>query len=82
MRHDFNNNNPKDKRFSSKTNLCTGIGGYMDYPLYPNKWSDCSVEDFTDYFNSLDSWCLDRSMLFVLYQNNVHLSKTHIKLKS
>jgi len=41
---------------------CTGVGGYMDYRPNPNKWSQCSREDFTKYYNYIKnvqgSWCL------------------------
>ena len=32
--------------------------GYMDYKDETNYWSACSVSDFTEYINSLDSFCL------------------------
>ena len=56
MTHDFNKD--KSKRLSSDGRLCTGVGGYMDYNPNPNVWSRCSVEDFLDYYNSFDKWCL------------------------
>ena len=60
MYHDFTDGDSRNERFSSKFPWipCTNVGGYMDYRLSPNKWSDCSVEDFTEYYNSVDSWCL------------------------
>ena len=58
MEHDFGIGGPADVRVSSKSKPCTGIGSYMDYQPNPNKWSDCSVEDFTAYYNSVKPWCL------------------------
>ena len=60
MKHDFSNENPDEERRSTSTGeLCTGIGGYMDYQPNPNKWSNCSVEDFKNYFSSVDA-CLGK----------------------
>ena len=55
MQHDFHkdqfdNRNP---RFDSKNNPCTGIGGYMDYYGEETRFSTCSVEDFTKYYNNV-----------------------------
>ena len=61
MFHDFEDEGGRKKRYSSNAILCTGIGGYMDYGPNPNKWSECSVEDFTNYYNSYPSWCLTPS---------------------
>ena len=59
MFHDFEDDIPEKERFSSESSLCTGIGGYMDYgPLY-NQWSECSVEDFTNYYSAYPDWCLE-----------------------
>ena len=72
MDHDFGDSTT-DKRFSSKGEACTGIGGYMDYVPSPNKWSPCSVEDFTAYYNAVDSWCLaECKVLYVLYPKDYH----------
>ena len=60
MDHDFGVNGP---RFSSTSKPCTSIGGYMDYLANPNKWSPCSVDDFTAYFNSVNPWCLTECKL-------------------
>ena len=59
MQHDFKNENTTHKRYSLIGELCTGIGGYMDYQPNPNKWSNCSVEDFRNYFSSVDA-CLGK----------------------
>ena len=47
--HDFGNGGPGDNRFDSIGNLCTGIGGLMDYQSSPDKWSPCSNEDIGAY---------------------------------
>ena len=57
MTHDFKKKD-RSNRYSSKQELCTGVGGYMDYYPNPNLWSKCSVEDFLAYYNSFDKWCL------------------------
>ena len=55
MRHDFLaiQNGRKTPRFSSNGTACTDIGGYMDYFISKNKWSTCSVEDITKYYNQI-----------------------------
>jgi len=50
MLHDFNGR-PGNMRRSSRGEACTNVGGYMDYLSSPNRWSPCSVEDFTNYYN-------------------------------
>merc|ERR1712038_1846177 len=57
MEHDFGATTSTNK-YSSTGELCTGVGGYMDYRSNPTKWSACSVEDYTTYYNSISSWCL------------------------
>merc|ERR1712049_2342 len=61
MANDFDQETQGPKE-SSKGEQCSGIGGYMDYTQNPNKWSPCSVEDFTNYYNriidSQGSFCL------------------------
>lgn len=57
MSHDFVND-PNNKRTDSKGNACSGIGGMMDYYGNVDKWSTCSVEDMTNYINSLSPFCL------------------------
>merc|ERR1711936_457066 len=59
MYHDFGNGGTSDTKYSASGELCTGVGGYMDYQSNPNRWSQCSVEDFTTYVNSVNPWCLD-----------------------
>jgi len=45
---------PSDNpRHSSTGQPCTSIGGYMDYVPNPNRWSACSVEDLTRYYNKV-----------------------------
>ena len=54
MGHDFIGDDPDAKRFAKKDKApCTAVGGYMDYRENPNKWSPCSVEDFTTYYNNI-----------------------------
>lgn len=52
MAHDFGSS-PNDPRTSSTGAPCTNVNGYMDYRPNPNKWSPCSVEDITAYYNSI-----------------------------
>ena len=59
MYHDFMNENTTHSRYSSTGDLCTGIGGYMDYQQNPSRWSNCSVEDFRNYFSDVDD-CLGK----------------------
>ena len=53
MQHDFDGA-PGNPRYDSVGNLCTGIGGVMDYYGEVFQWSTCSVEDF----ESSDHSCL------------------------
>jgi hypothetical protein len=57
MMHDFKDD-PKIKRVDSKNRPCSGIGGVMDYYGNVNKWSTCSVEDFTKLVDSSSPFCL------------------------
>ena len=61
MLHDFGRST-RDKRTAKNGDACTGVGGYMDYRPRPKKWSQCSVDDFTSYYNRETSngknWCL------------------------
>jgi len=52
MRHDFveQMSNP---RTADNGQACTNVGGYMDYRPNPNKWSQCSIEDLTKYYNNV-----------------------------
>jgi hypothetical protein len=59
MEHDFMNEDPKNLRYDSKKNLCTGIGGIMEGALSNTRWSSCSVEDFAAYADSMPKFCLD-----------------------
>jgi len=58
MGHDFNND-PNDPKKDSKNNNCSGIDGIMDYYGKSTRWSTCSVEEFTEYVNSMPNFCLD-----------------------
>ena len=62
MYHDFGAST-STHRYDSNGNDCTGIGGYMDYVSNPNKWSTCSVEDYTTYYNRVNPWCLEACKL-------------------
>jgi len=59
MRHDFVSisgsypNHVKTPRTSSSGAACTDVDGYMDYYVNPNKWSPCSVDDITQYYNQI-----------------------------
>ena len=66
MQHDFGATT-SDPRFSSQNEACTGIGGYMDYQPNPSRWSPCSVEDFTGYFESVNTWCLTPRKIFMIF---------------
>jgi len=50
MSHDFAGQ-PGATRYDSNGNTCSGVGGVMDYYAVVNKWSTCSVEDFTALVN-------------------------------
>ena len=71
MSHDFIGKcnprcNPCNPRFSSASENCLNFKGYMSYDGDPKKWSPCSVEDFTTYFNDpeVDPWCLELSKTY------------------
>ena len=51
MYHDFSNGDPNQPRYSLTNAPCTDIDSYMDYYNDPNKWSPCSVDDITAYYN-------------------------------
>ena len=54
MGHDFIGVDLNAKRFAKKDKApCTAVGGFMDYGKNANKWSPCSVEDFTTYYNNI-----------------------------
>ena len=69
MYHDFGSGGTWDTKYSASGELCTGVGGYMDYQSNPNRWSQCSVEDFTTYVNSVNPWCLDECKFYHLYSS-------------
>ena len=53
MRHDF------DEGHGGKNNKCNGQG-LMSYGDQPEKWSTCSVTDFTAHYNNeKNNWCLE-----------------------
>lgn len=56
MRHDFIKT-PGGVRLDSKGKSCTNIGGIMDYFGTADKWTSCSVEDFTALANQ-QGFCL------------------------
>ena len=60
MKHDFGKNDATRKAKNGV--VCTKAGGYMDYVAFPKKWTQCSIEDFTAYYNSVlkseRSFCL------------------------
>ena len=69
-------------RYDSNNNICHGIGAIMDYfqPDY-NKWSTCSKEDFTTYYNSVVSFLIATSLLkiilFYFSRYGVHRKKPY-----
>ena len=61
MFHDFIDpySNPKVNRTDSKGVVCTNSNGIMDYYVYIQRWTTCSVEAFTNEYNYLGSgYCL------------------------
>ena len=64
MAHDFGETK-NQPRYSSAIppEDCLQSKGYMSYDSNPKKWSPCSVEDFTAYFQSVDYWCLSTRMI-------------------
>jgi hypothetical protein len=55
MPHDFIDPyaDPKSIRYDSKGNSCTNVNGIMDYSATPEKWTTCSVEKFTNFYNNI-----------------------------
>jgi hypothetical protein len=53
MPHDFIDpiSDPKSIRYDSNGNACTDINGIMDYFKDFDRWSTCSVEYFSNYYN-------------------------------
>ena len=61
MKHDF------DESHGGDSSACNGEG-LMSYGTKPQKWSTCSVSDFTAHYNAIlqhiNSWCLERMSIF------------------
>jgi hypothetical protein len=57
MNHDFIDpyNSPKTIYRDSKGVSCTDSNGVMDYYVTVQKWTTCSVERFTEHYNSIVS---------------------------
>jgi len=53
MYHDFGSSTSVPRYYNGQA--CTNIGGYMDYTTSPTRWSPCSVGDFTNYYNYVNS---------------------------
>ena len=57
MKHDFigdcREGQPKTIARDSKGVTCTDNGGMMDYYQVVNKWTTCSVENFTEHYNAV-----------------------------
>ena len=57
MDHDFERisyDGKKTPRYADEAGAaCTDVDGYMDYYVNPNKWSPCSVDDITQYYNQI-----------------------------
>ena len=53
--HDFIEVPTITARYDSIGNICTGVGGIMDYDLFVEKWTQCSREDFEAYFRYIRS---------------------------
>jgi hypothetical protein len=65
MKHDFIEplSIPKGIIYDSNGDSCTDIYGVMDNKPLVQKWSKCSVESFTEYYNevvtSQGKFCMD-----------------------
>ena len=64
MHHDFKSKG--GQRYSRRTgepcnkdDFGTPIGGFMSYAAKKDKWSQCSVEDFTRYYQAKKCFCLE-----------------------
>jgi hypothetical protein len=55
MPHDFIDPyaDPKSIRYDSNGNSCTDLNGIMDYSAATERWTTCSVEKLTAYYNSI-----------------------------
>ena len=51
MGHNFGMSHDFDKKHGGQNSACNGEG-IMSYGDAPNKWSKCSVADFTKYYTS------------------------------
>ena len=51
MGHNFGMSHDFDAKHGGDDSVCNGQG-IMSYGDAPSKWSDCSVSDFTGYYNS------------------------------
>ena len=64
MSHDF------DNKHGGESGICNSEG-IMSYGDAPTKWSDCSVSDFTEYYE-MKKWgdrCLKGESKFVNLEN-------------
>jgi hypothetical protein len=84
MSHDFDlsvDEVTRNRRYSINGKLCTDIGGVMDWSQPNNtqkfKWSDCSVEDFKQYYKYIihrnGKFCLKQ---FTFRHQGENVSKT------
>jgi hypothetical protein len=57
MNHDFIDpyTTPKNIRRNSAGNTCTDVNGVMDYYVIIQKWTTCSNEKLTAYYNNVVS---------------------------
>ena len=82
MMHDFDGNVLYNRYADEdETELCTGVGGYMDYFNDPNQWSKCSVNDFTTYYNDAielsGEFCLKLSKNTLWMNTNLNTCQCH-----
>ena len=82
MDHDFVNGDPNQKRFSSTGAACTDIDSYMDYYKNLNKWSPCSVEDITQYYNQVGPTKHSTTCITLLGNDNQNNSSIDINNSS
>ena len=54
MFHDFRGGNINSRKFENGQ-LCTNVGGIMDYRTNPTQWTACSVGDFVRYYYAVKS---------------------------
>ena len=75
MGHNFGMSHDFDDKHGGKGGKCNGQG-IMSYGDAPNKWSACSVADFTGYYNS-KKWgdkCLKGKCHFLTFSSGSHYS--------